>query len=152
MGYLYLYEDVRDGTEKEMNYFERLFDLFLDRLLLITDYFILTKRVSLTEMLIWWLSLTRAIWTLFVDVESPYNMMMSNTVWMWIYIIVTVAHIAAFTMTHKIRAYAVCLQALVWCMLAWLAAMSHSQSFALPTMITMTLGSVFVAVRLFREE
>lgn len=152
MAYLHLFEDYRDESVSDMSYFQRLFDLFLDKLIAITDYFIFSKRLSLTEMLIWWLSLTRAIWMLFVDVESPYNMMMSNTVWMWIYIIVTVAHIAAFTMTHKIRAYAVCLQALVWCMLAWLAAMSHSQSFALPTMITMTLGSVFVAVRLFREE
>lgn len=152
MAYLHLFEDYRDESVSDMSYFQRLFDIFLDKLIAITDYFIFSKRLSLTEMLIWWLSLTRAIWMLFVDVESPYNMMMSNTVWMWIYIIVTVAHIAAFTMTHKIRAYAVCLQALVWCMLAWLAAMSHSQSFALPTMITMTLGSVFVAVRLFREE
>jgi len=152
MAYLHLFEDARDWAEKPMNYFERLFDLFIDRLILITDYFVLTKKITLTEMLIWWLSLTRAIWMLFVEVESPYNMVMSNTMWMWIYLGVSAIHASTFFWTQKARAFAVCLQAFVWCMLAWLAGMSGSHSFALPTMVPMTLGSVFVAVRLFRDK
>jgi len=44
MAYLQLFEDARDWAEKPMNYFERLFDLFIDRLIAITDYFIFSKQ------------------------------------------------------------------------------------------------------------
>ncbi len=135
-----------------MTYFERLFDLFIDRLILITDYFVLTKKITLTEMLIFWLSVTRAIWSVFVEVDSPYNMVMSNMAWMWVYLAVSVIHTFTFFRTTQARAYAVCLQAVVWCTLGWLAAASASPSFALPTAVVFAMGSAFVAVRLFREK
>ncbi len=152
MGYLHLYEDARDWADKEMSYFERLFDLFIDRLILITDYFILSKRLSLTEMMIWWVALLRGVWSVFVEVDSPYNMVMSNMAWMWVYLAVSVIHTFTFFRTTRERAYAVCLQAVVWCTLGWLAAVSASPSFALPTAVVFAMGSAFVAVRLFREK
>lgn len=150
--YIQLYEDCRDEAVKPMTYFERLFDIFLDRLIIISDYFILTKKISLTEMAIWWLSVSRTIWLMFVEVESPYNMMMENGTWLWIYLTTTAIHTVTFFLTQKARAFAVCLQGFVWCMLGWLAVMSHSRSFTLPTVIVLTLASVAVAVKLFRDK
>lgn len=152
MAYLRLFEDYRDEAVNQMGYFERLFDLFIDRLILITDYFILSKRLSLTEMMIWWVALLRGVWSIFVDVESPYNLVLSNAAWMWVYLTVIIIHTATFFRSMQARAYAMCLHAVVWCTLGWLAAVSASPSFALPTAVVFAIGSAFVAVRLFREK
>ena len=55
-----LHEDERDNST--MKYLERLFDIILDRIVIFTDYFIIHKKITLSETFLFVFSICWAIW------------------------------------------------------------------------------------------
>jgi len=150
--YLTLHEDERDNSQTTMKYLERLFDTIIDRIVLFTDYFIVHKKITLSETFLFVFNLCWAIWLGLFASESTYNRIWTSGVWSIIFSITSLAHFVTFFYSPKLRSFAVSLHAFVWCFLAILAIHSGTTSTAIPSLWMLSMLSVFVAVRLLREN
>ena len=148
--YMTLHEDERDNST--MKYLERLFDIILDRIVIFTDYFIIHKKITLSETFLFVFSICWAIWLGLFSAQSTYNRVWTSGVWSIIFSVTSLSHFVTFFLTPKARAFTVSLHAFVWCFLAILAMHSGTTSTAIPSLWMLSMLSVFVAVRLFREN
>lgn len=130
--------------------FERVVDSVIDGILAFTDYFVLRKRVTLSETTLFLFCLSWAIWFLFEGVYVA-DMALARSVWVTIFLMMSIAHLLAFVSDGiKARAWVVSLEATVLCFLALLTLYTGSIAPAVPTLAVMTFLGVFIAVRLFR--
>ena len=150
--YLTLHEDERDNSYTTMKYLERLFDTLIDRIVIFTDYFIVHKKITLSETFLFVFSICWAIWLALFAAESTYNRIWTSGVWSIIFSVTSLAHFATFFYSPKARAFTVSLHAFVWCFLAILAMHSGTTSTAIPSLWMLSMLCVFVAVRLFHEN
>lgn len=132
--------------------FERFMDSLIDGIIAFTDYFIVKKRVTLSETAIFMFSLTWTMWFLFRGVYVS-EMALARSVWITLFAMTTTAHFFSFFFDNIIgRAYVACSYAVIWCFLTFLSAYTGSVAPAVPTLAVFTFLSVFIAVRLFRER
>lgn len=129
-----------------------LFAALLDTIEAFNDYFILKKRVTLSETSLFLFSLSWAVWFALVGVYVS-EMAMSRAAWATVFIATTVIHLATFFFQNITgRAFIVSIYAVMWCFLTLLSAYTGSTAPAAPTLFVLTFLAVFVAVRLFRER
>jgi len=150
--FLTLHEDERDNAYKTMRYVERIFNAMLDRIILFTDYYILKKKITLSESFIFAFSMVWALWLAIFEAESTYNRIWTSLTWSIIFAVISISHFVSFFFTPKLRGFAVSLHAFIWCMLAMLAIYSGTTSLAFPSLAMLSMLSVFVAVRLLKER
>lgn len=135
-----------------MKYLDMLFDLIIDRIIAFTDYFIIAKKVTLSETIIFSLIVTRAFWLALVDVVQPYETIFSNQVWLYIYSIAAILHFVAYFLTTKFRGIAVCIHSFILCFLLSVAVYGQVRSFAIPSLSVLVISGIFIAVRLLRSN
>lgn len=124
----------------------------IDGIIAFTDYFILRKRVTLSETTVFIFSLSWTLWFIFMGVYVS-EMALTRSVWVTLFSMTTTAHFLSFFFENIIgRAYVACAYAVIWCFLTFLSAYTGSIAPAVPTLAVMTFLSVFIAVRLFRER
>lgn len=129
---------------------QRLIENLLDTIVAFSDYFVIRKRVTLSETTLFFFSFSWAVWFLAEGVYVA-EMALARSAWVTIFLMMTVAHFCTFLFDGiKARAYVVSLEATVFCFLALLTAYTGSITPAFPTLAVLTFLSVFIAVRLFR--
>jgi hypothetical protein len=132
---------------------ELFFEAIIDGILAFTDYFVVRKHITLSEATLFALAATRAFWfTLFGVNIGPSPGPLAHEAWTPFFWLLTLAHFATFFMSDLIyRIGVLCAYAVIWCFLAMLVAVTTYTSPALPTFMTFSFLSVFIAVRLIRD-
>lgn len=131
---------------------EDVFNALLDTIEAFNDYFILQKRVTLSETALFMFSLSWAVWFIFVGVYVS-DMALSRAAWATVFSMSAIAHLGSFIFKDIFaRAIIISVYAFTWCFLTLLSAYTQSTAPAVPTLFVFTFLSVFVAVRLFRER
>jgi hypothetical protein len=129
-----------------------LFTALLDTIEAFSDYFILKKRVTLSETSLFMFSLAWTVWFVFVGVYVS-EMAMSRAAWATVFALATISHLISFFIKDIIvRAFVVSTYAVTWFFLMLLSAYTGSIAPAVPTLLVCTYLAVFVSVRLFRER
>src|SRR4051812_4358803 len=109
----------------------RLFDLILDRIESVTDYFI-AQHITLSEGFIFAISASRAIWFTVFGVNMspmPTDSLLSQWGWIPVFWVLTVSHAVTFFFTSKLpRAINCIASSLLWMTLALLVAMTQLSS------------------------
>jgi hypothetical protein len=132
---------------------ERFVDMVIDRIIGFTDYFILTKHITLSETSLFSFSATWFLWICFAPGTSPEAALMSRASWATLFGIMTLSHFVTFFFADIMgRAMVSCVYACVWAFLFILTILAGSTAPAAPTLLVLTGMSVFIAVRLFRER
>jgi hypothetical protein len=136
------------GTWKEF------IDAIIERIVAISDYFIFKKRISLSEAALFAFASFRTVWFLIFGVnQASWDYVFSDAVWITVFATLSLAHLASFFLrTVFFRGAVVFLYAWVWCFLAIIAGLNGTTAPAIPTLSVLTLLSIFIAVRLFREK
>lgn len=136
----------------ETSTFDKFIDVIIDRIITFTDYFIVRKHVTLSEGALFAFSLSWTLWFIFMGVYIS-EMALSRAIWVTLFGMGTALHFASFFFKNiRGRAVVVCLYAFVWCFLTFLSLYTVSVAPAVPTLAVFTLLSIFIAVRLFRED
>lgn len=131
---------------------DKLVDLMIGRIVAFSDYFILEKRVTLSETTVFALSLTWLLWFVFGGTFYETDTPLSRLTWVLVFATTTVTHFTGFFFKTVIaRAYVMCFHAFVWGFLCILALQTLSSPPAFPTLFVFTILSSMLAVRLFRE-
>lgn len=124
----------------------------VDAIVLFTDYFILQKKVTLSETTMFLFSFGWLLWFIFQGVYVS-ETALARSLWVTLFAMTTLAHLISFFFDNIIgRAYVACAYAVVWCFLTFLTAYTGSIAPAVPTLAVFTFLAVFIAVRLFRER
>lgn len=141
-------------TQIIKNRFECFLESLLERIERISDYFICKKHISLSEGSLFAFALFRATWFACFGVENAnYDHVFGAFFWVCAFVALSAAHFAAFFLKNlKFRAFVVCAYALIWSFLMFIAAYSRTNAPAVPSFFVLTLLSIFIAVRLFREK
>jgi hypothetical protein len=132
--------------------FERLLESLIDGIVAFREYFVIGKKMSLSETTMFLFSLSWMIW--FVVVQGHVSdVVLARSVWMTLFILTTAAHFISF-LFHDIivRAYVSAVNAVIWLCLTVLSYSAGSVAPAVPTLAVFTFLSVMIAVRLFRER
>lgn len=131
--------------------FERLMDTVINGIVAFSDYFVLQKKVTLSETTMFMFSFSWLVWFIFSAHVS--EQALAQSVWITLFTMTTLAHLISFFCGSIIaRAYVACAYAVVWCFLTLLSAYTSSVAPAVPTLAVFTFAAVFIAVRLFREQ
>jgi hypothetical protein len=131
--------------------FERLMESLIDGIIAFTDFFVIKQRITLSETGVFAFSLSWTLWFIFVGVYVS-EAALTRSVWVTLFTATTVVHLLSFFLGSVItRAYIVSAYAGIWFFLTVLSAYTGSVAPAAPTLAVLTLWSIFIAVRLFRE-
>lgn len=131
---------------------EKFVDMIVGRIILFTDYFILQKHVSLSEASLFIFCCTWALWLMAADVTLSAGIIGRYT-WIFIFSVLAVAHFTAFLIGNVgSRACIAALYAAVWLFLAIITIHARLPAPAAPTLLVLSLMSIFISVRLFREH
>lgn len=126
-------------------------DFILDNIIKISDYFLIEKYITLSESILFFAALTRAIWFSAFGVQM-YSLPSNNDIWIPVFLTVSIVHFATFFLSNLwYRSLALIFHAFIWCLLAILSATHNPQSPAFPTFIILALTAVFIAVRIRRQ-
>lgn len=141
-------------TELLMSRFNRGVDALIDIVISFTDYFIVEQHVTLSEAALFAIAITRAIWIPIFGVNNTnYELLGGETIWFFIYLTLTISHMAAFfTRRVFIRFMVCCFHSFIWLFLSLIMLMSGSRSVAVPMLMVLMGLSVFIAVRLYRDK
>ena len=133
--------------------FTKIVDMLIDRIILFTDYFIVTKHITLSESGLFFLSVARAIWFSMFGVNlGPAGGPLNHEAWTPIFWLVSLFHFAGFFSSNLIyRISVLCLYGFMWCFLGLLVLQTTVTSPAVPTFLIFSLMSVFIAIRLIKD-
>lgn len=132
---------------------ETVMDLIIDRILQFTDYFIVVQKITLSESMLFSLAAFRFIWVSYFGVSNEnYDPVFGTFFWSLIFGALTTAHFLSF-FSKKLtsRYYVLVAHSLVWCFITILAAWSGTIAPVVPTLAIITLTSIFITVRIYRE-
>jgi hypothetical protein len=137
-----------------MGQFNRGLDALIDIVISFTDYFIVEQHVTLSEASLFAIAVTRTIWIIVFGVNSEnYEMLWGYETWFFIYLALTLAHVAAFFTRRVFLRFLVCCgHALIWSFLSITMLMTGSRSISIPMLAVLMGLSVFIAVRLYRDK
>lgn len=133
----------------EKTYLDRVLNLIES----IADHFIYKRHVTLSEMILFLLAFVRAGWfTAFGVNLGPANAPLSHEVWMPIFWIISLCHMAAFFLRSiQYRIVVMCIYGFMWLFIGALVSFSSFTSPAVPTFALFGIASMFVAVRLMKD-
>jgi hypothetical protein len=133
---------------------KRILDEIIERIVAISDYFIFKKHISLSEGALFAFAAFRTIWFLIFGVnQASFDYLFSDAIWITVFAGLSLAHLASFFLRAVFcRGVVVFLYAWVWCFLTIIAGLNGTTAPAIPTLSVLTLLSIFIAVRLFREK
>lgn len=134
------------------NSVDRLIESLINGIEAFTEYFIIPKRLTLSETAMFLCSFSWLTYFLAVDVQIP-EMVMDRTAWILLFALVSGAHLVSFLFHDFIvRAYVMGASAAIWLFLAILSVYYGALAPAVPTLAVFTFLSVMLTVRLFRER
>lgn len=136
-----------------MNALERFVDTIIDRIISFTDYFIVKQHITLSETLLFSMSVIRGFWFVIFGVNMIQGQpIVNHDIWAYVFVLLSVAHfISFFCSTLIYRIIVACLTAFVWAFLGSLLTYTTVSSPAVPTFWAFSMLSIFIAVRLVRE-
>lgn len=132
---------------------ERIIDSLIDRIIIFTDYFIVKQHITLSETVLFAMSVIRTIWFGIFGVKMIEGQALVNhEAWFYVFFAAMLAHFVSFFFTNLIyRIIALVGVAFIWCFLGSLLLFAAVESPAVPTFLAFSALSVFIAVRLVRE-
>ena len=133
---------------------EYILDLLIDLLLQITD-FVVFHSITFGELMLFSLSIFRAVWFLFYGVSNGgnYDYYFSELTWTVIFCSISVVHFLSFFFQKVwVRFVVFLVYAFIWCFLMFLAWFAGTTAPAVPTFAVFTLGCLYLAVRLWYEN
>lgn len=143
-------------TQAMMSKIDSLWDTALTVLMSFTDYFIVKKHITLSEGALFTFMLTRSIWFSIFGVNIGPNMNgpgLTSDLWLPLFWFLTAAHTVSFFLPHlRFRIGVLFVYSGLWIFLATLVALSSVASPALPTFVTFSFLSAFIAIRLERDK
>lgn len=139
---------------QELGVINRMVEFIIDRIVAFTDYFVVTKHVTLSETALFCLSLLLSAWIgVFGLGTTSLEVVGSAGVWFGVFFFLSLFHFATFLAESRLwRTVAVCLHAMVWCFVAVLSILDGARSASLPGLIVLVFTSTFIAVRLYRDK
>jgi hypothetical protein len=132
-----------------------LISQILERILDISDYFIYRKHVTLSELVLFSWTLSRAVWFLMFGVSGGIFDVLPMPGYFWItvfWILALFKSLSCFFLDNRFRAAGVIASAIVWGTLAILAAFSGTTQPIALTYSIFTGLSLFIAIRLINDK
>jgi hypothetical protein len=133
---------------------EYLIDQLIERILDITDYFIVVKHITLSEWFLFALAFGHAAWFMFFGVvDANYDYYFDTPFWTIVFSLISFCHFVGFFFKSlHVRIGAVYAHSFLWAFLTILAAYAKTGAPAVPRMIVFTLLSAILVVRLSSEK
>lgn len=131
----------------------RYVDLVVDRIIMFTDYFIITRHVTLSETTLFSLGVVRGVWQFIFGTGDMYGVTIIQTPYIAaMFCIVAALHIASFFISSKFRVAMVFAYGFLWAFLGILYAFTVFPSVAVPKFFILALLAVFIGYRLLKDD
>lgn len=132
-----------------------LFEVTIDGIIAFTDFFIIRKRITLSEGILFMAGAARGFWPLVFGVAPLATIeVLTSTVVIAFFVATTALHLFSFFLTNLLfRIGAIGIASVLWCVLGVLAANSSSiASLAVPTFLIFSGAAAFIVVRLIKDH
>lgn len=133
------------------NSIEKFIELVFSRLEAFTDYYLVTRHITLSETSLFIFSITWLLWTVVFPIQDA--SLISRPVWPYIFGSVVFVHFFSFFLADVfVRVIVSYIYAVLWCSLLLLVLYIGVAAPVAPMLLVLTLMSVVIGFRLSRER
>lgn len=138
--------------ENPQGFFSKILELVIDRILAFTDYFLVERRVTLSETTLFLFAVSWTVWFIFKNVAGL-DAVLGKALLVSALGFMSTAHFFSFFFKDLLgRAIVACGYAFLYSFLMFVGIHAGDGAPSTPTLFVFMTLSVFIAVRLFRER